>query len=70
MAGTFPALPVFVGETVMEVCIYLKRGWKDCMISFLRNICSYKPVSYTHLQFRWKWVKQLSMYISLSLIRY
>lgn len=42
MAGTFPALPVFVGETVMEVCIYLKRGWKDCMISFLRNICSYK----------------------------
>ncbi len=42
MAGIFPALPVFVGETVMEVCIYLKRGWKDCMISFLRNICSYK----------------------------
>lgn len=42
MAGAFPALPVFVGETVMEVCIYLKRGWKDCMISFLRNICSYK----------------------------
>ena len=42
MAGTFPALPVFVGETVMEVCIYLMRGWKDCMISFLRNICSYK----------------------------
>ena len=35
-------MPVFVGETVMEVCIYLKRGWKDCMISFLRNICSYK----------------------------
>ncbi|WP_373264078.1 RNA polymerase sigma factor [Hungatella hathewayi] len=26
----------------MEVCIYLKRGWKDCMISFLRNICNYK----------------------------
>ena len=42
MAGAFPALPVFVGETVMEVCIYLKRGWKDSMISFLRNICSYK----------------------------
>ena len=42
MTVTFPALPVFVGETVMEVCIYLKRGWKDCMISFLRNICSYK----------------------------
>lgn len=42
MAGTFPALPVFVGETVMEVCIYLKRGWKDCMLSFLRNICGYK----------------------------
>ena len=38
MAGTFPALPVFIGRDSDGSMYLFEEGWKDCMISFLRVI--------------------------------